>query len=111
MDEVLHAERVGLDRGKVTFPARLADIPSGTFVRYAAEGSDPRPHLVVGNHLLAWQPEGYTGAVFVSDAIQELDVLTPRSIVAVLSAGYRPMLHPSVVALLAVDARTGDTAR
>jgi hypothetical protein len=30
----------------------------------------------------------------------EVEVLTPRSIVAVLSAGYRPMLHPSAATLL-----------
>jgi hypothetical protein len=30
----------------------------------------------------------------------EVEVLTPRSIVAVLSAGYRPMLHPSAAVLL-----------
>ena len=30
----------------------------------------------------------------------EVEVLTPRSIVAVLAAGYRPMLHPSAAALL-----------
>jgi hypothetical protein len=29
-----------------------------------------------------------------------VEVLTPRSIVAVLSAGYRPMLHPTAAALL-----------
>jgi hypothetical protein len=31
---------------------------------------------------------------------EEVEVLTPRSIVAVLAAGYRPMLHPSAAALL-----------
>ena len=31
---------------------------------------------------------------------EEVEVLTPASIVAVLSAGYRPMLHPSAAALL-----------
>lgn len=110
MDEVLHAERVGPERGKITYRARLADIPSGAFVRYSAEGAEPRPHLVVGNHLLTWAPGGYSGAVFLSDPVAELDVLTPRSIVAVLSAGYRPMLHPSVVALLASDAERRDKA-
>jgi hypothetical protein len=31
---------------------------------------------------------------------RDVEVLTPRSIVAVLSAGYRPMLHPTAAALL-----------
>lgn len=100
MDEILHSERVGTDRAKVTFRARLADIPNGAFVRYTAAADQPRAHLVLRNHLLAWHPAGYSRLVAVSAASQELEVLTPRSIFAVLSAGYRPMLHPSATALL-----------
>jgi hypothetical protein len=103
MDEVLHGERVGAGGRKVTFRARLADIPGGTFVRYAAEGGGFRPYLVIGNHLLAWDPAGYASLVLRSAISQELDVLTPRAIVAVLSAGYRSMLHPSATALLTAN--------
>jgi hypothetical protein len=101
MDEVLHAERVGPGGRKVTFPARLADIPSGTFVRCAADGGVLRPHLVAGNHLLAWDHVGYAKPVPKSIVSDKVEVLTPRSIVAVFSAGYCPMLHPSAAALLA----------
>jgi hypothetical protein len=104
MDEVLQAERVAADRRKVTFRARRADIPSGVFIRYAQDGTDARPYLVVGHHLLAWQPAGYTTLVSPSAISDEVEVLTPVSIVAVLSAGYRPMLHPSAAALLAGSA-------
>jgi len=100
MDEVLHAERVDNGRRKVTFRARRGDIPSGAFVRYAREGGAARSYLIVGNHLLAWHPSGYTSLVMPAHIGDEVEVLTPRSIVAVLSAGYRPMLHPSAAALL-----------
>jgi hypothetical protein len=100
MDAVLHGERVGPDRAKVTFRARLADIPSGAFVRYTAGNPRTRPYLVEGNTLLSWGPGAYGGVVAPTSVSQELEVLTPRSIVAVLSAGYRPMLHPSAGALL-----------
>jgi hypothetical protein len=109
MDEVLQGERVGADRAKVTFRARLADIPTGAFVRYPAEGNRGSSYLVVGNHLLAWDPGGYRALVLSAETGQEVDVLTPRSIVAVLSAGYRPMLHPTATALLGADAPSGDT--
>ena len=86
---------------KYTFRARLADLPAGAFVRYATKGSGARPYLVVGSHLLA------VGSSRLRDgdsrsrpSAGEVDVLTPRSIVAVLSAGYCPMLHPSAAALL-----------
>jgi len=101
MDELLHAERVAPGAGKVTFRARLGDTPGGTFVRYAQAGTGAQAYLVVGNQLLAWSPAGYEAVVSPSSVSQELDVLTPRSIVAALSAGYRPMLHPSAAALLA----------
>jgi hypothetical protein len=100
MDDILHAERIGQDRSKATFRARRADIPSGAFVRYQRDGHPAQSYLVVGNHLLAWSPGGYTALVFPSDIADEVEVLTPASIVAVLSAGYRPMLHPSAAALL-----------
>ena len=100
MDEALHAERVDSERRKVTFRARRADIPSGAFVRYARDGGGAKSYLIVGNHLLAWHPSGYTSLVMPAQIGDEVEVLTPRSIVAVLSAGYRPMLHPSAAALL-----------
>lgn len=110
MDQILHAERMTADGQKATYRARIADVPNGAFVRYASESGAIRPYLVVGNHLLAWEPGGYTGAVFLSSVSQEVDVLTPRSIVAVLSAGYRPMLHPSAVDLLSGLSTSGRDA-
>jgi hypothetical protein len=56
-----------------------------------------QPYLVDANRLLPWSPAGYGAALPVSKR-REAEVLTPRSIVAVLSAGYRPMLHPSAAA-------------
>ena len=100
MDEVLHAERVDRDRRKVTFRARRGNIPSGAFVHYAQDGVHAQPYLIVGNNLLGWEPAGYTTLVSPSAITEEVEVLTPASIVAVLSAGYRPMLHPSAAALL-----------
>jgi hypothetical protein len=100
MDEALHAERLDRQRRKRTFRARRADIPSGAIVRYPLAGDRPRACLVVGDNLLAWHPSGYTALIIPAEVGEEVDVLTPRSIVAVLSAGYRPMLHPSAAALL-----------
>jgi hypothetical protein len=100
MDEVLHAERVGSGGSKVTFRARLADIPSGAFVRWATDKGLPRACLVMGGQLLAWDHAGYSARVSGAAISEEVEVLTPRSIVAVLAAGYAPMLHPSATALL-----------
>jgi hypothetical protein len=100
MDEALHAERLNGRGGKRTFRARRGNLPSGAFVRYGLAGRGARPCLVVGDHLLAWHPYGYASLISPTTAGEEVEVLTPPSIVAVLSAGYRPMLHPSAASLL-----------
>jgi hypothetical protein len=100
MDEALHAERVDRRGAKRTYRARHADLPSGTFVRYGHAGEGTRPCLVVGNHLMAWHPAGYASLISPATSGEIVEVLTPPAIVAVLSAGYRPMLHPSAATLL-----------
>jgi len=96
MDEGLHPERVGAQGQKITYRAQLSALPDGTFVRLLEDGASSS-YLIEGNNLLAWSPAGY-GAPMLAPKRREVEVLTPRSIVAVLSAGYRPMLHPSAAA-------------
>jgi len=95
MDLALHAERVGA-QGKITYRAQLAGLPDGAFVRLDEVGH-AQPYLVDKEHLFGWTPTGYE-PVLPRPKRRDVEVLTPRSIVAVLSAGYRPMLHPSAVA-------------
>jgi hypothetical protein len=94
MDAILHPERMKPHGAKRTHMAALAGLPDGAFVLHAANGAALRPYLIDAYRLLAWSPAGYENAI--SRPAQALiEVLTPPSIVAVLSAGYRPMLHPS----------------
>ena len=85
IDRVLHQQRTG-PRER----APLNGLPDGTLV---ALDDDPLAHLVLGDALLPWQPEGY-GAPRPRPATT-VDVLTPPSTVNALRAGYRPVLHPS----------------
>jgi hypothetical protein len=96
MDATLHAERAGPQERKITYRAQLAALPDGAFVRIA-DGGVSQAYLIDGNRLLAWSPAGYATAM-PAPRRRDVEVLTPRSIVAVLSAGYRPMLHPSASA-------------
>ena len=93
VDAVLHPERVGSGKRKVTFGARLGDLPDGVMV---AAGHDEMggAHLHLSGTLLPWSPSGY-GPPVESSPRQAVSVLTPRSIVAVVAAGYQPRLHPS----------------
>jgi hypothetical protein len=85
LDRILHQQRTG-NRER----APLDALPDGAFI--ALDG-DPRPHLVLGGALHAWTPDGYAPARPRPSAIVE--VLTPRSTLSAMRAGYRPELHPS----------------
>ena len=89
MDGVLQAERVGRDGAKVLHHAPFDSLPSGTFVRL-----DGQPYLVLGDRLALWTPEGYA-APRERPRHGQAEVLTPRTLVTVLAAGFCPTLHPS----------------
>jgi len=89
IDRQLHSERVTRRREKVTFTERLAELPVGTFVVH-----NGHPHLLNGSRLLPWQASGYRESIRVANSTR-VHVLTPYSTVAVLRAGYNPLLHPS----------------
>jgi hypothetical protein len=88
MDAQLHAERLN-GRKKRTYRSDLGALADGTFV--VLEGA---AWLVWGSELLAWSGSGYLERC-PRPTRREVDVLTPRSAVAVLAAGYRPSVHPS----------------
>jgi hypothetical protein len=87
MDAVLHAERLS-GRAKRTHEMPGTDVPDGAFVAIDADAYAAR-----GAHLLRWSDSGYTARMVRSRGT--VNVLTPPSIVAVLSAGYAPQWHPS----------------
>ncbi len=90
MDQVLHNERLGTGGTKRTYLSKLSELPPGTMV---ADESG-RPFLVLGRDLLSWKPGGYGWAKRQPSGI-DFRVLTPKSIVRILSAGYPVEIHPS----------------
>ena len=92
MDQELHANRVDRNRQKVTYTARLEDLPDATMV--SLEDSN-EAYLFKNNRLHKWSPSGYgLGKELPSG---DVTVLTPKPTVGVLAAGYVPDLHPSLV--------------
>ncbi|NUT34719.1 MAG: hypothetical protein HOV79_16795 [Hamadaea sp.] len=91
LDRRLHAERVEpRSRTQVTWTGRAQTLPDGAMIRH-----DGVLALVAGDAMLPWSFEGYGPARRPPDT--PVEVLTPPSTVAVLAAGYRPLLHPSAV--------------
>jgi hypothetical protein len=88
IDGALHRER--LSGGKKRLHARttpVEELPDGAMVQ---EG--PESYLIVQGRTLSWSPAGYRE---VQTALQAAMLLTPPSTLRALSAGYRPLLHPS----------------
>jgi hypothetical protein len=94
IDAVLHRER--LEGGKKRLHARtmpLEELPDGAMLQEGAES-----YLIVQGRALSWSPDGYRET---RNTIDDAMLLTPPSTLRALSAGYRPVLHPSAVALTA----------
>ena len=89
MDDLMHSERLMPDKSKRLHRARLADLPDGSFVM-----RDGKPHLVLGDALLEWSPGGYSRAR-PRPASGDIDLITPPSAIAVIGAGYAPVIHES----------------
>jgi hypothetical protein len=89
IDTRLHADRLAAPGVRRSYPAPLSELPEGTMVDL--EGA---PFLVYGGGLLAWTPGGYLGRPPPEPAAG-VTVITPRATVAVLAAGYRPVVHPT----------------
>jgi hypothetical protein len=96
IDDRLHAERIGPDRSKRYYVAALDDLPDGVFVVVPAWGD--QAYLVRGDYLLAWSPGGY-GERRRRPKGEAVRVLTPKSTVETIRAGYVPEIHLSAVAL------------
>jgi hypothetical protein len=92
MDARLHAERVDpASRAQRHHDADLAELPDGAFVL-----RDGEPWLVVGDVLRRWSAAGYDASMPRPDG--RVALLTPPSLVAVLDAGWDPvvpLLHPT----------------
>ncbi len=90
IDAALHSARIVPRRGdKVTVEADLAELPDGSFI--AGAGG---PCLILDQKLLPYTPSGY-GPALPRPETGRVEVLTPAPLVAVLKAGYAPLLHPS----------------
>ena len=90
IDKCLHAERIAADRSKRSFTATLDGLPDGVFVTVAAWGE--QAYLVWGDSLLEWSPGGYQERRPRPKG-EEVRVLTPKSTVAAIRAGYSPEIH------------------
>jgi hypothetical protein len=88
---VLHRERLAGGKKRLhVLPMPLEKLPDGAMV-----ASGEASYLVAQGRALQWSPAGYREP---SAPLRDAMLLTPPSTVRAFSAGYRPVLHPSVKA-------------
>jgi hypothetical protein len=100
IDRVLHGERLARGGGKRTFEAALSSLPEGTLIELAG-----RPCLLWRGALRPWSFTGY-GAPVEAPPRKRVVVLTPKSIVRVIRAGFVPEVHAT-----AGEGRSGGNER
>ena len=86
IDEILQGERIDANKNKVTFEATIKELPDGTFILM-----DHEPYLIVDAMIYRWTPFGYDKANPLPQ-LENVKVLTPRSMVNAFSAGYLPQM-------------------
>ena len=91
IDLELERDRMAGNGRQRTHDVELGSLPDGVFVQL----DDAEPHLVWRGALALWSPAGY-GAVRMARGQERVRVLTPRSTVAAIAAGYTPGVHPSL---------------
>jgi hypothetical protein len=91
IDAVLHRERLqGRAKRLHPLPMPAESLPDGAMVSQGNESL-----LIARGRALSWSPAGYA---YAQSTLSEAMLLTPPSTLRALSAGYRPVLHPSAVA-------------
>jgi hypothetical protein len=94
IDGRLHRERLASGGEPATIAAdEIADLPDGAMVSV-----DGMAHAIAGGALWPWHFSGYDaplGRGFVAGAVR---LITPPTTLAVLTAAYRPVWHPTIKA-------------
>lgn len=103
IDDGLHADRWSGPGTRQTFTASASELPDGAMAEL-----DGQYWLASGGRLLAWSPGGYGAS---RPARGPVTVITPRATVAVLAAGYRPVLHPSALPIGGLSPGRSDSNR
>jgi hypothetical protein len=85
IDRVFHYERKNSDRSKQTYPDKLANLPDGVMV--TLDVATGESFLLQGRLLRKWSPIGYSEPLSY-DLDTTVQVLTPKSIVNTIAAGF-----------------------
>ena len=90
MDRMLHFERTS--NAPVITINSLKNLPDAACIKH-----DSCFFMKRGNHLVKWSGEGYSTHIkFTPEIDKKISLITPKTILSVLEAGYSPVWHPSI---------------
>ena len=92
MDSILHRERVDRARRQITRQVPAGELPDGVMIRAGGVTG-----LLINGRPRPWSFHGYGAAAGVGGP-GPVELLTPPSIVAAITAGYQPLVHPTALA-------------
>jgi hypothetical protein len=87
IDKILHQERIDRHGGKISYEETVGTLPDGSFIEL-----DGKAYLVAQGKIFRWSPFGYEQGDSLP-AGQKVRVLTPRSVVNAIRAGYIPQIN------------------
>jgi hypothetical protein len=96
IDNIIHQDRLLPNGDKRTYNTILRDLPDGVMIRFS---ENVEAFLYYNGYLLLWKPFGYQ-EITLADPTQNVDVLTPSTMVEVLRMGYEVDVHESTNSLL-----------
>jgi hypothetical protein len=85
IDQEIHKERKRNDHSKQTYPEKLVNLPDGVMV--ALDVASGESYLLQDRQLRMWTPAGYSTTIH-GDPDIDVQVLTPKSIVNAIRAGF-----------------------
>ncbi len=100
LNRMLAAERLRRGRGlrrasdRIVWTTSIDDLPSGTVI---VDAASHEPYLLVANRLQRFTFAGWESPIPRPASI-DVDVLTPPTSVAAITAGFVPRLHPTAAA-------------
>ena len=89
VNQVIRAKLIYSLKVEEIIERKIDDLPDGVMVVQSG-----RPLLILGDNVLPWTPYGYQESLPRPSDVQ-FSVLTPRSTVQVIAAGYVPIVHAS----------------
>lgn len=94
INKLMHKDRI--NKGvKIIHKTNIKDLPDGTIFSYKNAA-----YLIFKTKIYLWSFEGYSFAQSVNMP-DEVDVLTPKSIVNIFRLGFKPEIHKSIMTLSA----------